>query len=194
MDGIGQNQRQRFARWRHQSDVRLRFVDYAGWHHQWRSLPSPTVSCWKKVMMMMMITIDSWVTAEYLCKKTRPSCWYCRAEDLQNVLVGSPQTIYCGFDPTADSLHIGNLLALIALLHCQRAGHRSIVVVWLRSVLMSLHLLQSTTKRPRGAVEQRVECWTCDQQVVGSNPTPGKSCVTALGKLFTFMWLCHQAV
>ena len=32
---------------------------------------------------------------------------------------------------------------------------------------------------------QRVERWTCDQQVVGSNPTRGKSCVTTLGKLFT---------
>ncbi|XP_060084638.1 tyrosine--tRNA ligase, mitochondrial-like isoform X2 [Ylistrum balloti] len=35
-------------------------------------------------------------------------------------------TVYCGFDPTAESLHIGNLLAIIALLHCQRGGHRPI--------------------------------------------------------------------
>jgi len=45
-----------------------------------------------------------------------------------------------------------------------------------------------------GAVAQRVECWTCGQQVLGSNPTPGKSCVTTLSKLFTPMCLCHQAV
>ena len=45
-----------------------------------------------------------------------------------------------------------------------------------------------------GAVAQRVERWTCDQQVVGSNPNRGKSCVTTLGKLFTPMCLCHQAV
>jgi len=43
-------------------------------------------------------------------------------------------------------------------------------------------------------VTQRVEHWTCDQQVVGSNPTWGKSCVTTLGELFTPMYLCHQAV
>ena len=43
-------------------------------------------------------------------------------------------------------------------------------------------------------VAQRVERWTCDQQVVGSNPTRGKSCVTTLGNLFTPMCLCHQAV
>ena len=44
------------------------------------------------------------------------------------------------------------------------------------------------------AVAQRVERWICDQQVVGSNPTRGKSCVTTLGKLFTPMCFCHQAV
>jgi len=39
-------------------------------------------------------------------------------------------------------------------------------------------------------VAQRVERWTCDQQVVGSNPTPDKSCITTLGKLFTPVFLC----
>ena len=32
---------------------------------------------------------------------------------------------------------------------------------------------------------KRVERWTCDQQVLGSNPNQGKSCVATLGKLFT---------
>ena len=45
-----------------------------------------------------------------------------------------------------------------------------------------------------GAVVQWVKRWTCDQQVVGSNPTRGKSYVTTLGKLFTPMCFCHQAV
>jgi len=35
------------------------------------------------------------------------------------------------------------------------------------------------------AVVQRIERWTCDQRVAGSNPTLGKCCVTTLGKLFT---------
>jgi len=43
-------------------------------------------------------------------------------------------------------------------------------------------------------VVQQVEHWTCDQQVVGSNPTRGKSCIKTSGKLFTPMCLCHQAV
>ncbi|XP_042241501.1 tyrosine--tRNA ligase, mitochondrial-like isoform X1 [Homarus americanus] len=44
-------------------------------------------------------------------------------------LTRQPQTVYSGFDPTADSLHVGNLLVLIALLHCQRAGHNIIALV-----------------------------------------------------------------
>ena len=46
----------------------------------------------------------------------------------------------------------------------------------------------------RWVVAQWVEHSTCDKQVVGSNPTWDKSCVTTLGKLFTTMCLCHQAV
>ena len=63
-------------------------------------------------------------------------CWCFRAADLQAGLVTSPQTVYCGFDPTADSLHVGNLLAVIVLLHCQRAGHRCIVVVCFSGVCL----------------------------------------------------------
>lgn len=39
------------------------------------------------------------------------------------------QTFYCGFDPTADSLHIGNLLPLMALRRVQEHGHRAIAIV-----------------------------------------------------------------
>uniref|UniRef100_A0A182SM81 tyrosine--tRNA ligase n=1 Tax=Anopheles maculatus TaxID=74869 RepID=A0A182SM81_9DIPT len=39
------------------------------------------------------------------------------------------QTVYAGFDPTANSLHVGNLLVLIGLLHTQRAGHQPIALV-----------------------------------------------------------------
>lgn len=38
-------------------------------------------------------------------------------------------TLYCGFDPTADSLHIGSLLPIMGLAHFQRAGHRPIALV-----------------------------------------------------------------
>ncbi len=38
-------------------------------------------------------------------------------------------TLYCGFDPTADSFHIGQLVPLLALRHFQRAGHKCIALV-----------------------------------------------------------------
>ena len=38
-------------------------------------------------------------------------------------------TFYCGYDPTADSLHVGHFLTLMAAAHIQRAGHRFIALV-----------------------------------------------------------------
>ena len=36
---------------------------------------------------------------------------------------------YCGFDPTASSLHVGNLVPIMGLVHLQRAGHRPVALV-----------------------------------------------------------------
>ncbi len=44
-------------------------------------------------------------------------------------LAASPRTLYCGFDPTADSLHIGNLVPLLALRRFQIEGHRPILLL-----------------------------------------------------------------
>lgn len=44
-------------------------------------------------------------------------------------LLQTPQTLYVGFDPTADSLHVGSLLGLMMLRRFQSAGHRPLVVV-----------------------------------------------------------------
>ncbi len=38
-------------------------------------------------------------------------------------------TAYIGFDPTADSLHIGSLVPIILLVHLQKAGHKPIALV-----------------------------------------------------------------
>ena len=43
-------------------------------------------------------------------------------------LAAGPTTLYCGFDPTADSLHVGNLVPLFALRRFQLAGHHPIVL------------------------------------------------------------------
>ncbi len=40
-----------------------------------------------------------------------------------------PLTAYCGFDPTADSLHVGSLVPIMGLAWLQRCGHKPIVVV-----------------------------------------------------------------
>jgi tyrosyl-tRNA synthetase len=42
---------------------------------------------------------------------------------------GGPLTGYIGFDPTADSFHVGHLIPLMALVHFQRAGHRPIALM-----------------------------------------------------------------
>ena len=47
-------------------------------------------------------------------------------EDLLN---SKQVTGYIGFDPTADSLHIGNLVQILILMHFQRAGHKPVAVV-----------------------------------------------------------------
>ncbi len=50
-------------------------------------------------------------------------------EGLTRLLSEKMCTVYIGFDPTSDSLHVGNLVALMVLRRFQRAGHRPIAVV-----------------------------------------------------------------
>lgn len=52
----------------------------------------------------------------------------CTDPELGKKLAAEQMTVYCGFDPSADSLHHGSLLQLLALLRFQRAGHRPIAV------------------------------------------------------------------
>lgn len=50
-------------------------------------------------------------------------------ETLPAWLEGGCRTLYCGFDPTADSLHIGSLVPLLVLRRFQLAGHRPLALV-----------------------------------------------------------------
>ncbi len=50
------------------------------------------------------------------------------ADELAARLAHDPITLYCGFDPTADSLHVGNLVPLIGLRRFQNYGHRPIAL------------------------------------------------------------------
>ena len=49
-------------------------------------------------------------------------------EDLYKQLE-EPTTFYVGFDPTADSLHIGHYIPIMAMAHMQRAGHKPIALM-----------------------------------------------------------------
>lgn len=48
---------------------------------------------------------------------------------LEEYLSADMRTLYCGFDPTADSLHIGSLVPLLTLKRFQQAGHKPIALV-----------------------------------------------------------------
>lgn len=50
-------------------------------------------------------------------------------DELRTLLQGDPITYYCGFDPTAPSLHLGNLVQLLLLRRLQLAGHKPLGLV-----------------------------------------------------------------
>lgn len=50
-------------------------------------------------------------------------------EEIRELLGKESVTFYIGFDPTADSLHVGHFLQMMVMAHMQRAGHRPIVVI-----------------------------------------------------------------
>ena len=51
------------------------------------------------------------------------------ADELRALLAGDPITYYCGFDPTAPSLHLGNLVQLLLMRRLQLAGHKPLGLV-----------------------------------------------------------------
>ncbi|MCS7047598.1 MAG: tyrosine--tRNA ligase, partial [Gemmataceae bacterium] len=51
------------------------------------------------------------------------------AAAVRTLLAQGPVVFYCGFDPTADSLHCGSLMPMMAMAHLQRAGHTPIAVI-----------------------------------------------------------------
>lgn len=54
----------------------------------------------------------------------------CTDEAVVRKILGQPPVVfYCGFDPTADSLHCGSLMPIMAMAHLQRAGHTPIAII-----------------------------------------------------------------
>ncbi|MDP1861311.1 MAG: tyrosine--tRNA ligase, partial [Gemmatimonadaceae bacterium] len=54
---------------------------------------------------------------------------YQSTEGAEAALAAESTSGYCGFDPTASSLHIGNLVPVMGLVHLQRSGHRPVALV-----------------------------------------------------------------
>lgn len=54
---------------------------------------------------------------------------YQHSSPLEEITDSSPRTVYEGFDPSADSLHVGNLMGLLVLRRFLEAGHKVILVV-----------------------------------------------------------------
>ena len=50
-------------------------------------------------------------------------------EKVQDLLENDKISVYIGFDPTADSLHVGHFLQMVIMAHMQRAGHRPIALM-----------------------------------------------------------------
>ncbi|MCM8711852.1 tyrosine--tRNA ligase [Clostridium sp. SYSU_GA19001] len=54
---------------------------------------------------------------------------YTHEAEIRELLEKEKITFYIGFDPTADSLHVGHFIAMMMMAHMQRAGHRPIALV-----------------------------------------------------------------
>ncbi len=92
------------------------------------------------------------------------------------------RTVYAGFDPTADSLHVGHLMALMILRRFQRAGHRPIALVGGATGmigdpsgkseernLLSLETLQANVAAMELQMRQFLEFGDKDSQTVAAN-------------------------
>ncbi|MDR0751609.1 MAG: tyrosine--tRNA ligase [Christensenellaceae bacterium] len=82
-------------------------------------------------------------------------------DDLYKLLGTESVIFYVGFDPTADSLHVGHMLALIGMSHLQKAGHRPIVLFGGGTGLIG-DPSGRTDMRPmadKDAVKHNVECF-----------------------------------
>jgi tyrosyl-tRNA synthetase len=76
-------------------------------------------------------------------------------DELKTLLAGPSITFYCGFDPTAPSLHLGNLVQLLTMRRIQLAGHKPLGLVGGSTGLIGDP--KSTTERTLNTKEQVAE-------------------------------------
>ena len=104
-------------------------------------------------------------------------------EALDRHLENGQRTVYCGFDPTASSLHIGSLVPLLALKRFQEFGHRPIILVGGATGLIG-DPSGRDSERPLNA-EERVMEWvdSLKEQMSGFLEFQGKSAATMVNNL-----------
>jgi tyrosyl-tRNA synthetase len=68
-------------------------------------------------------------TLAYLSELEWRGLLFQATEGAREALAAGPVSGYCGFDPTAASLHVGHLVQVMGLVHLQRTGHRPIALV-----------------------------------------------------------------
>jgi len=67
--------------------------------------------------------------ADYLSELAWRGLLFQHTEAVGEALARGQVSGYCGFDPTASSLHVGSLVPIMGLVHLQRAGHRPVALV-----------------------------------------------------------------
>ena len=76
-----------------------------------------------------MTATSSSPTTSFLDELAWRGLLFQQTEGAAAALASGPLAGYCGFDPTADSLHVGSLVPVMGLVHLQRAGHRPVILV-----------------------------------------------------------------
>lgn len=104
------------------------------------------------------------------------------SEEIGKWLLEKPRTVYAGFDPTADSLHVGSLLPLMMLRRFQKAGHQPIALVGgatgcigdpsgksAERSLQTLDQIEDNIKGIRGQMEQLLDFQGDNAAVIANN-------------------------
>ena len=104
----------------------------------------------------------------------------------EQLLQASPVVAYIGIDPTAPSLHIGNLATLMLLEHFQQAGHKPVVLLGGATAMVGDPSFKARERKllDRGTLEHNLDC--IHKQVVGLLAGGGKCGVQVLNN---YEWL-----
>jgi len=102
-----------------------------------------------------------------------------------------PVTVYIGFDPTADSLHVGTLVPIMAMAHVQRCGHKPIAVVGGGTALVGDPSGKTESRKmlTPGDIEHNAQCIARQIASIVQFDAPGKSTPTGAVMLNNADWL-----